>query len=67
MHNLYVCFQNLFQEEKQLPEKNITEKTVKFQKTAKMIQGQHQINHIVLKENFPIDVTLFFVFRVSIF
>ena len=28
---------NLFQEEEKLPEKNITGKTVKFQKTAKMI------------------------------
>ena len=42
-----------FKKKKKLPEKNITGKTVKFQKTAKMIQGQHQINHIVLKENFP--------------
>jgi hypothetical protein len=28
---------NLFQEEEKLPEKNITGKTVKFQKTANMI------------------------------
>jgi hypothetical protein len=30
-------FQNLFQEENKLPEKNITGKTVKIQKTANII------------------------------
>jgi hypothetical protein len=33
----WLYFQNLFQEENKLPETNITGKTVKFQKTAKMI------------------------------
>jgi hypothetical protein len=33
--------------------KTLLEKLSQFQKTAKMIQGQHQINHIVLKENLP--------------